>query len=94
MLWVIDMLNQLKRKRYNIWMLLTFYGHSRCQVLPYGEMEMWHGHPDLYMICLEELLNTSDDKEIGYFLEVDLEYPAIIKEKTKNFPFSPENKKN
>ena len=28
----------------------------------------------------------------GYFIEVDLKYPDNIKEKTKYFPFCPENK--
>ena len=44
-------------------------------------------------ICLEEISNTPDDNEIGYFIAVDLNYPDIIKEKTKNFPFCPENMK-
>ena len=34
----------------------------------------------------------SDDSDIGYFAEVDVRYPDNIKEKTKNFPFCPENK--
>ena len=38
-------------------------------------------------------LNTPDDADIGYFLEVDLKYPDNIKQKTKYFPFCPENKK-
>ena len=63
------------------------------QMLPYGEIEMWHGHPDKYWNWLEEILNTPDDSDIGYFLENDLMYPDNIKEKTKNFPFCPENKK-
>ena len=71
----------------------NFYGHSMSQMLPYDEIGMWHGHPDLYMNWLEEILNTPDDNEIGYFLEVDLKYPDNIKEKTKNFPVCPENKK-
>ena len=71
----------------------NLYGHSMSQFLPYDEIEMWHGHPDLYMNWLEEILNTPDDNEIGYFLEVDLKYPDDIKEKTKHFPFCPENKK-
>ena len=62
-------------------------------MLPYDEIEMWHGHPDLYMNWLEEKLNTPDDNEIGSFLEVDLKYPDNIKEKTKHFQFCPENKK-
>ena len=59
--------------------------------LPCDEIKMWHGHPDLYMNKLEEILNTSDDADIGYSVEVDLRYPDNIKETTKNFPFCPEN---
>ena len=53
---------------------------------------MWHGQPDLYLKWLEEILNTPDVSDSGYFVEVDLRYPDKIKEKTKNFPFCPENK--
>ena len=53
---------------------------------------MCYGHPDLYMNWLEEMLNTPDDSDIGYFVEVDLKYPDDIKEKTKNFPYCPEKK--
>ena len=70
----------------------NLYGHSMSQFLPYDEIEMWHGHPDLYINWLEEVLNTPDDSDIGYFLEVDLRYPDHIKEKTEAFPFCPENK--
>ena len=69
----------------------NLYGHFMIQPLPYNEIEMWHGHPDLYMKKLEEILNTPDDSDIDYFVEVDLGYPDNIKEKTKNFPFCPEN---
>ena len=24
----------------------NLYGHSMSQMLPYDEIEMWHGHPD------------------------------------------------
>ena len=41
---------------------------------------------------LEEILNTKDDSEIGYFVECDLKYTDKIKQKTKYFPFAPENK--
>ena len=70
----------------------NLYGHSMSQPLPYDEIEMWHGHPDKYWNWLVEILNTPDDSDIGYFIEVDLRYPDNIKEKTKNFPFCPENK--
>ena len=42
---------------------------------------------------LEEIMNTPDDSDIGYFLKVDLKYPDNIKQKTKNFTFGPEDKK-
>ena len=69
------------------------YGYSMSQMSPFDEIEMWHGHPDKYWNWLDEILNTPDDNEIGYLLEVDLKYPYNKKEKTKNFPFCPENKK-
>ena len=72
----------------------NLYGHSMSQFLPYDEIEMWHGHPDKYWTWLDIILNTPNDSEIGYFLEFDLKYPDDIKEKTRYFPFCPENKKN
>ena len=60
-------------------------------MLPYDEIEMWHGHPDHYMKKLEEILITPDDNDVGYFIEVDLMYPDNIKE-TKTVPFAPESK--
>ena len=44
-------------------------------------------------VVLQEILNTPDDSDIGYFIEVDLTYPDIIKEKTKHVSIAPENKK-
>ena len=67
-------------------------GRSMSQPLPYDEIEMWHGQPDLYINNVEEISKTPDDSDIGYYVEVDLRYPANKKEKTKNFPFCPENK--
>ena len=68
------------------------YGHSMSQPLPYDEIEMLHGPPDLYMKKSEKILNNPGDSDIGYLLEVDLRYPDQIEEKTKNFPFCPEKK--
>ena len=59
----------------------NLYGCSMIQPLPYDESEMWHSHPDLYMHNLQDFLNTPDDSDIGYFIEVDLEYPNNIKNK-------------
>ena len=65
----------------------NFYGHSMSQPLPFDELKFDDNDK------LEDLLNTPDDSNIGYFIEVDLIYPNNIKEKTKNFPFAPVNKK-
>ena len=45
------------------------------------------------IVKIEDIINTPGDSDIGFFIEVDLTYPNNIKEKTKNFPFTPENKK-
>ena len=65
----------------------NLYGHSMSQNLPYDEIKFDND------VKLEDILNTSDDSDIGYFIELDLTYPNKIKQKTKNFPFAPENKK-
>ena len=65
----------------------NLYGHSMSQYLPYDEIKFDN------TVKLEDILNTPDDSDVGYFIEVDLKYPDNIKEKTKNFPFAPENKK-
>ena len=71
----------------------NLYGHSMSQLLPYDEIEMWHGDPAKYWNWLDEVLNTPNDADTGYFIEVDLKYPDNVKEKTKIFPFCPEKKK-
>ena len=63
------------------------YGHSMSQPLPFDGIKFDNN------VTLEDILNTPDDNDIGYFVEVDLTYPNNIKEKTKNFPFAPVNKK-
>ena len=65
----------------------NLYGHSMSEPLPYDEIKFDK------KVNLEDILNTPDDSDIGYFIEADLIYPDNIKEKTKNFPFAPVNKK-
>ena len=65
----------------------NLYGFAMSQTLPYNDIKF-----ETENICLDEILNTPDDNDIGYFLEVDLEYPYSIRQKTKHFPFAPENK--
>ena len=68
----------------------SLYGWAMSQMLPYHGIEMWHGHPDLYMDQLEDTLNFEDDSDIDYFIAVDLKNPDNAKEKIKKFPFAPE----
>ena len=65
----------------------NLYGHSMSEPLPYDEIKFDNN------VTLEDILNCPDDSDIGFFVEVDLKYPDNIKEKTKNFPFAPMNKK-
>ena len=64
----------------------NLYGHQMCQPLPIDETKFED------IICSKEILNTLDDNEIVYFLEVDLGYLYFIRQKTKHFPFCPEKK--
>ena len=65
----------------------NLYGHSMSEPLPYDEIKFDND------VKLEDIINTPDDSDIGYFIEADLISPDNIKEKTKNFPFAPVNKK-
>ena len=50
----------------------NLYGFSMSQPLPYDNIKFEDN------VCSEEILNTPDDNDIGYLLEVDLEYPYNI----------------
>ena len=65
----------------------NLYDHSMSQPLLYDEIKFDKN------VKLEDILTTPDDSGIGFFIEVDLTYPDNLKEKTKNFPFAPVNKK-
>ena len=65
----------------------TSYGHSMSQPLLYDETKFNKN------VKLENILNTPNDSDIGYFIEIVLKYTDNMKEKTKPFPFAPVNKK-
>ena len=56
------------------------------QPLPFDEIKFETS------VSLEEIINTPDDSDIRYFLEVDLGNSYNIRQQTKKFPFAPENK--
>ena len=64
----------------------NLYGLAMSEYLPCDEIKFDRN------VKLEEILNTSDDSDIGYFIEVDLKYPDNINYKTKKFPFASEKK--
>ena len=67
----------------------NLYGHSMSEPLPYRELKF-----DNY-VKIEDILNTPDDSDNGYFIEVDLKYPDNKRQKkTKYFPYCPEKKSN
>ena len=44
----------------------NLYGHSMSQFLPYDEIKFDN------TVKLEDILNTPDDSDFGYFIELDL----------------------
>ena len=66
----------------------NLYGWAISEHLPYDENNFDKN------VKLEDDLNTLEHSDIDYFVEVDLSYLHIIREKTKNFPFAPENEEN
>ena len=65
----------------------NLYGWAMSEYLAYDEMNFDRN------VKLENTLNTPDDSDIGFFIEVDLTYTDNIKEKTKFFRIAPVNKK-
>ena len=71
----------------------NFYGWAMSQYLPTGgfkKIKLCCEYDSVLMNEINEnILNTPDDNECGYFIECDLGYPAECKRKTENFPFCP-----
>ena len=64
----------------------NLYGYSMSQPIPFDEIKLDKN------VKLKDIIKIPDENDIGYFVEVHLRYPDRTKEKTKNFPFCPENK--
>lgn len=60
----------------------SLYPTVMVDYLPYGGFE-W-AETDL-----NEILNTTDDADTGYFLDVDLEYPVDLHDAHKDYPLAP-----
>ena len=65
---------------------INLYGWSTVQALPYAYIKL------NTEITIEEILNTTDDAETGYTVEVDLSFPKEIHERLKQLPPCPETR--
>ena len=67
----------------------NLYGWAMCQALPTGQYK-WEN--DLSKFTTEFILNLKDDQDIGYILEVDVEYPISLHDLHNDYPFCAEQK--
>ena len=65
----------------------NLYGCAMSENLPYDETKFDNN------VELEDIINTPYGSDIGHFSDVHLKNPDNLKEKTKQFPFAPGNKK-
>jgi hypothetical protein len=64
----------------------NLYGWSMVQSLPYKDIKFNTN------ITIDEILDTADDAETGYTVEVDLSFPKEIHERLKQLPPCPETR--
>ena len=62
----------------------NLYGWEMSEYLPYKEFK-WLKNIDKF-----DIMSINDKSPIGYFLEVDLEYPEELHELHNDFPLAPE----
>ena len=62
----------------------NLYGSSMSQYLPYEKFEQ------LENIDKFDIMSINEKNGIGYFLEVDLEYPGELHELHNDYPLAPE----
>ena len=65
----------------------NLYGWAMMQSLPYGGFRWVEDLNDSQFFW-----NIPEDSEIGYFLEVDLDYPENLHDKHNDLPFCPESR--
>ena len=63
----------------------NLYGLAMCKKLPLNNFK-WHYNK----IDEKKIMKYSDDDDVGYILEVDLEYPKELHDLHKDYPLAPE----
>lgn len=63
----------------------NLYGLAMCKKLPYKNFE-WH----YSKVTENKILNYTDNDDVGYIVEVDLEYPEEMHDLHKDYPMAPE----
>ena len=63
----------------------NLYGVAMCKKLPYHDFKWYYGRMDE-----KRVMKYSDDDDIGYILEVDLDYPKELHDLHKDYPLAPE----
>ena len=63
----------------------NLYGLAMCKKLPHDDFKWYYGRMDE-----KRVMKYSDDDDIGYILEVDLDYPKQLHDLHKDYPLAPE----
>ena len=63
----------------------NLYGLAMCKKLPYDDFKWYYGRMDE-----KRVMKYSDDDDIGYILEVDLDCPKELHDLHKDYPLAPE----
>src|SRR5699024_1649970 len=64
----------------------NLYGWSMIQYLPYGGFK-WLNEEEINQLNIQDI---PSDGDVGYFLEVDLEYPTELHDLHNDYPLAPE----
>lgn len=68
----------------------SLYGLSMLQFLPTSEFE-WLNENELTSFTRDKILSLSDEEEIGYIFEANVQYPNNLHDLHNNLPFLPES---
>ena len=75
-----------KKKSIMYWDANNLYGWGMNQPLPYGGFD-WLNKHEINELDFDSI---SENSSIGYFLEVDLEYPSELHDYHNDYPLAPE----